>query len=120
MTNKPATEFILSGPGGYIPELQASLDAEQPPSTNGIFGISGPEPFPALRITLHLQDVTVRQILNAVVMQTETISTNESPRKWICPVNSDGTPGISRHEFHLHVSVPVNWQEYRSTGKPGN
>jgi hypothetical protein len=117
VTNKPAT-VILSDPEGFIPELQARLSPEHPQPANGILLYSGPYTPPALRITLHLQNVTVRQILDAVVLATEQIPADDLPAGWICLVNSDNTPGVLRHAFNLQGGVPANWREYRSSGQP--
>jgi hypothetical protein len=117
VTNKLATA-ILDGPDRLIPELQAALSAGQPRPTNGIEVYSRPYTPPAMRITLHLQGVTVRQSLDAVVLATEQILADDQPYGWVYLVNSDDTPGLPKHTFKLHVSVPGNWRKYRSSGGP--
>lgn len=116
VTNKPATS-IIAYPESFIPELEKIYSEEHPLPTNGIQAFSGAFQIPALRVTMNLQNVTVRRILESVVTETEHIHADWQPSGWALLVNSDNTPGVPKHAWRLLPSVPGDWRKYRIDGK---
>jgi len=112
-TNKPATS-IIAHPESFIPELETIYALEHPVPPNGIQAFSGAFQIPALKITLHLQNVTVCRILESVVAETEKIPADWQPSGWALLVNADDSPGVSKHAWRVLSGVPGDWQKYRS------
>jgi len=97
---------ILPAPFLYIPELRKRLF----PPTEGkqqIFtyvGAGGVGP----KVTLHLQNVTVREILNAVAIATEKGGEGQAPLGWIYrPIRT----GWKAPRWGLFYSLPPNWKD---------
>ena len=107
---------VLSNPKRFVPELEDRLNPKPPG------GVQGPQPGGGAfslgaRITLHLQGVSVREILNRVSEETERLSSNEHPLGWVYKLNSDSTPGIPMHSWQVLSGSPSDWHEYRDKGK---
>lgn len=102
---------ILSRPVSFIPELHAHL--RPPPQSgqpSGSFGpgISGGGP----TISLNLNNVTVRDILNAVSHATEQFPPEYSPVGWVYSFRPDPKlPAGGEHSWTFHWSAPAGWKE---------
>lgn len=100
---------ILSRPEDFIPELEQLLTLKRkrtgPPQPSGYGGVRMLGTGPA--VTLHLKNVTVRQVLNAVTEATENSPPNYSPLGWIYTFQRDPTSSIgAKHSWTVHWSVP--------------
>ncbi len=109
---------LLSRPQDFIPELKGRLTPRraggpQPGGTGGdeLRGV-GPG------ITLHLRNVTVRDILNAVSEATEKFPPNLSPVGWVYSFQPDpNLPAGGVHSWMFHWSAPSNWKEEAEKGQ---
>lgn len=109
-------DWILAKPQEAIRELRSRLSGGQ--DHNGqLASFLGPGLRSiGLNVTLHLHNVTVREILNAVAVATEEFPTDRPPLGWAC--SSDMPKGTSRQEiFPCKVlnTAPRNWK-----AKPGD
>lgn len=102
---------ILYSPGDFIPELNERLIPKRgPPQPSGYSG-------PGLRsigpgVTLHLENVTVRQVLNAVSEATTEFPANYSPLGWVYLFEPDPTSPVGgKHSWTVHWSAPSTWKE---------
>lgn len=116
VTDTPAAA-ILAHPARFIPQLQARLRAKQAPGTHRLEIYSGPYALPVSRITLHMKDVTVREILDRVSEATEDLGADQDPLGWTYKMNSDDTPGVPKHAWETLSGLPRDWREYRGSGK---
>jgi hypothetical protein len=106
---------VLISPDDFIGELRARL---RPPG-GGVLGevlesASGP------RTTLHLRNVTVRQIFNAVTEATENFLAECEPLGWVWLFNDDPSfkadphlAGGGRYSSFPLSSVPHDWKAQR-------
>lgn len=107
---------ILSRPKDFIPELKTRLSSGA--TTGRPSGSIGP----GLRstgptVTLHLRDVSVREILNAVSVATEQFPGDHSPMGWVYAFRPDPTlPTGGQHTWIFHWSAPRGWK--KEAGKP--
>ena len=101
---------ILGFPETFIPELQAKL-APSAPGQDQLFVYIGPVS-PGPKVTLHLRDVTVREILNAVTVATENPKGNgrdDYPCSWIYRTRTH--TGEVKPNWGTFFSLPPNWRE---------
>jgi hypothetical protein len=101
---------ILAFPQQFIAELRAKL-APPTPGQDQIFVYSGPVS-PGPKVTLHLRDVTVREILNAVTVATEIPKGNgrdDYPCSWIYRTRTH--TGEVKPNWGAFFSLPPNWRE---------
>lgn len=102
---------ILSDPKDFIPELASRLTLRQGPpkpagSAGDIMGGSGP------RISLHLHDTTLRQILNAVSNATDNFPPEQQPLGWLYSFKEDPSlPMGGAHAWTFLWSAPANWKQ---------
>jgi hypothetical protein len=100
---------ILQHPGDFIPELKTRLMAgvgQQYP-TNNLEWLRSAGP----TISLHLRNVTVRDILNAVTEATEQFPANYSPMGWAYSFQSNPSlPGGGIHTWSWLWSAPHDWK----------
>jgi hypothetical protein len=106
---------IFSAPDDFIGELTVRLR----PAGGGVVasileGVNDP------RITLHLRNVTVRQIFNAVTEATENFPEQWQPLGWVWLFNDDPTfktdphlPAGGRYSSSFLSSVPQDWKTQR-------
>lgn len=105
--------LILTWPERFIPELKArtSSSASEDEKTHHIdiyvgSVAGGPT------VTLHLKDVTVRQILNAVSEATEKSVPREEPMGWVYSPAARSPSGKGEVEYwRLFMTLPHNWLE---------
>jgi len=111
VNSEPA--HVLTRPQDFIPELKARLTPKRTgtPQLGGICcGLGGGENAPT--ITLHLRNVTVRQILNAVSEAMEQFPPNHPPVGWLYTFQPDPTSPVGgKHSWMFFWSAPRNWKE---------
>lgn len=104
---------VLGAPQLFVNELKRRLTpptAEQAPQPGGSVG-------PRLRgttpgVTLHLKNVTVREILNAVSGATEHFPPDHSPLGWVYYFQPEPSwPAGGSHRWKFHLSTPTNWKK---------
>jgi hypothetical protein len=111
---------IMAFPDKFIPELREKLFPAEA-GKQQIFTYVGPIP-PGPKVTLQLRDVTVREILNAVTVATETPrgdSPGDAPYGWIY-CNRDST-GTKKPYWGVFSCLPPNWRQlvhFTGRGKP--
>ena len=103
---------LLSRPQDFIAELKARLVPKKSkvPQPGGYIGpgITGGGP----TVTLHLKNVTVRQILNAVSEAMEQFPPNLEPVGWLYSFQPDpNSPIGGKHSWMFLWSAPRNWKE---------
>jgi len=98
VTNTPAAS-ILAHPARFIPELQARLKPRAALGTRPVQVYSGPFALSGSEVTLHLQNVSVRQILDAVSEATGSLGTGQQRFGWACKLRSDDTKGVPKHTW---------------------
>lgn len=101
---------ILGFPAMFIPELRAKL-APPTPGKPQIFIYAGPVP-PGPKITLHLRNATVREILNAATVATENPEgdgRDDYPIGWIYRTST--RTGEKKPNWGVFLSLPPNWKE---------
>ena len=104
---------ILSSPQDFVPELRERLHPKSITTTQGS-GTAGPglEGTEA-PLHLHLRNVTVRQILNAVTEQWERSEENNAmPVGWLYSYDTE-TTGNERHVWTFQWSLPNGWKKWR-------
>lgn len=103
---------VLSRPQDFIPLLAERVT---PPPKAGVYGgvvasiLSevGPPP-----ISLHLRNVTLRGILNAVSEATETRPAKDAPLSWLYTFKPDANlPAGGEHMWSAFCTVPYNWKQ---------
>ncbi|MFQ5664111.1 MAG: hypothetical protein ACE5HL_09780 [Terriglobia bacterium] len=103
---------LLSRPKDFIPELKDRLTPERtgPPRPSGYFGVVPTGTGPT--VTVHLRNVTVRQILNAVTEAMEEFPPDYMPVGWVYSFEGDpASPIGGEHSWMFHWSVPSSWKE---------
>jgi hypothetical protein len=101
---------ILGFPTMFIPELRAKL-APPTPGQQQLFMYIGPVP-PGPTVTLHLRDVTVREILNAVTVATEKPEgdgDDDYPFCWMYRTRTE--TGEKKPYWGVFFSLPPHWRE---------
>jgi len=101
---------ILGFPDMFIPELQAKLFPPTPGQDQLFQYIGGVVPGP--KVTLHLRDVTVREILNAVTVATENPKgdgRDDYPVSWRCRTGT--MTGEVKPRCGAFHSLPPNAKE---------
>jgi hypothetical protein len=112
VVNEPPSS-VLSMPQRFIPELYRVLTDTQVGRPSGTAG-SIKRPVGGPRVTLHLRNVTVRQILNSVSEASEQSPVEFMPLGWVCSVQPDSTArGGVRSVWRIHWSVPSNWKQWQ-------
>jgi hypothetical protein len=109
---------LLSAPQFFIAQLRQRLAPPNvgPPHPGGTAGPimrgSGPG------VTLHLRNVTIRELLNAVSEGTESFPAQYSPLGWFYSFEPDpASPAGGKHSWMWLISVPHNWKEEAEKGK---
>jgi hypothetical protein len=100
---------ILARPQDFMPEVRARLFPRKPgePTGYGLIVLGGVGP----TVTLHLRDVTVRQVLNAVSQETEEFPATSSPLGWVCYFRPNPTlPAGGTYRWEAHLSAPHDWK----------
>lgn len=106
--------LILTWPERFIPELRepeanATKDRASPGLHIDLFvGAVAIGP----TVTLHLRDVSVRQILNAVTQATDARSDVDTPLGWefaYQPPSAPGRQGV--RTWRLLMTLPTSWHE---------
>jgi hypothetical protein len=98
---------VWAYPEDYIPALRAKLRPAAPGQPYGyggerILAAPGAEP----TVTLHLKNVSVRQIFNAISEKTEAFPTNFEPWGWVCRYATKAQPPLKpRLACSAHSSV---------------
>jgi hypothetical protein len=102
---------ILDAPRDLIPELNQALRPKPEPGKQVIElysgGYHGGPP-----ATLHLKNVTVRDILNAASVATEPSFDDhkpDAPRGWIFAFDPNPPPGKSRYSWRSFFCLPSYW-----------
>ncbi len=107
VVNEPPSN-ILSHPAEFIPELERHLKEEgiQKAYFPGGLRAAGPG------ITLHLRDVSIREILNAVTLTSVDVFPPEQlPAGWVYRFRSDAElESGARHSWGVHWSMPSDWK----------
>jgi hypothetical protein len=104
---------IFTWPERFIPELKNRTAAALPESEKAhrVDIYVGPVAGGAL-VTLHLRDVTVRQILNAVSEATEKAAPIEGPLGWLYSPASKSPSGKGPVGYwRMFMTLPHNWLE---------
>jgi hypothetical protein len=117
--SKPAY-VILDAPRDVIPELNAALRPKPEPGKQVIElyfgGHHGGPP-----VTLHLKNVTVREILNATSVATDPYADDhlpgQAPRGWVCTFNPNPSPGNSNYSWGSLFSMPRTWRLHENQRK---
>ncbi|HEV8524381.1 MAG TPA: hypothetical protein VGQ71_07760 [Terriglobales bacterium] len=103
---------ILSRPEEYVPELQARL---RQPDSKGYFG-RGISSLGPRNITLHLKNVTVRQVLNAVSVASGSKShATHGPLGWVYRFDPNSGSPDRMHSWDFHFSTPPKWRQEHET-----
>lgn len=120
--SKPAYD-ILEDPRYMIPELNEAL-RPKPEAGKVLLELYSGGPHGGPRITLHLKNVTIRDILNATSIATEASFDDhkpDAPRGWVCVFNPDAPSGNSKYSFRTLFSLPAFWHYgARDPHKPSN
>lgn len=109
---------VLSQPQLFIPELRQRLTpamsgSPRPTGTAGVI-VRGTEP----PVSLHLRNVTLRQILSAISEATEGSPSNYSPLGWVYSFEPNpALPAGGKHSWMWLISVPHNWKEEAEKGR---
>ena len=104
---------IFTRPEDCISELAARLTPKRtdPPQPSGVLGggvLEGIGP----KVTLHLNNVTVREILNAVSEAMEQFPPKYSPDGWIYTFQPDSnSPAGGKHSWSFLFCAPRTWKE---------
>jgi hypothetical protein len=101
---------ILGFPAIFIPELKARLFPPTP-GQDQLFVFGGPVS-PGPKVTLHLHNVTIREILNAVTIATENPKgdgRDDYPVSWKCRTGT--LTGEVKPRWGTFHSLPPNWRE---------
>lgn len=99
---------ILDAPRDVIPPLNEALTPKPEPGKRVItlyFGGYHGGPM----ITLHLKNVTVREILNATAVASERSTPAEKPRGWLYALDPEPRAGKPRHSWGSLLSLPRDW-----------
>ena len=102
---------ILGFPDLFIPELHAKVSPVQPGQPQQIAIYVGPVAV-GPKVTVHLRNVTVREILNAVAVATESPRDNgkdDAPYGWIYRTTTK--TGEHRPYWGVFASWPPNWRD---------
>ncbi len=106
VTNVPPGN-ILSHPQDYIPELEGFFPGEKERRSSFGRGLGDTGP----GVTLHLQNVTVRQILNSISRATEEFPASYSPYGWVCQFRPDrSSPVGGVLSCAVQLSAPSGWK----------
>lgn len=101
---------ILAAPERFVPELKERLTPALEPGMHRLelyvvaLNQSGP------LVTLQLQDVTVRQILNAVSKATEGYDPPDMPLGWAYLFEPDPSSNVPKHSWKPLYSLPRDWR----------
>jgi hypothetical protein len=110
-TASTAAYGILDAPRDFIPELNQALRPKPEPGKQVIELYSGGyHGGPA--VTLHLKNVTVRDILNAASVATEQSFGEhkpDAPRGWIFAFDPNPPSGESRYSWRSFFCLPSYW-----------
>lgn len=107
---------ILGSPRDVIPALDAVLTPKPEPGKRLITLYSGGYHPPGPSVTLHLRNVTVRQILNATVEASEASFPRRSVRGWVYKFDPDKSLMSGyRYRWGTLYSLPNGWR-YRMRG----
>jgi hypothetical protein len=102
---------LLFRPQEFIPELKARLDPQNPrnPQPSGyVGGIHAA----GATITLHLKNVTVRDILNAVSQAMDQFPADEPPLGWVYSFSpKPSSPQGGTHAWMFLWSTPAAWKQ---------
>lgn len=111
-------DSIISRPQDFIPELNQRLAAKRAHAEpSGYIG-------PGLRsvgptVTLHLSNVTVREILNAVAEATGEFPPQYAPFGWVYSLEPDPKlPGGGKHTWGVLWSAPHDWKQEAERAVP--
>jgi hypothetical protein len=106
-------DMVFNAPRAVIPELNEALLPKVKPGEQMIFLIyrgyqGGPE------ITLHLTDVTIREILNAASKATEPFFEQGQPGKapsgWMYTFDPNPPKEHSQHSWRKLFGLPTGWR----------
>ncbi len=105
---------IFSHPQDFIPELNERLHPEaagaQPSGRIGEV-MEGTEQ----SVTLHLTDVTVREILNAVTEEwLKSAEGAQMPVGWLYSYDPDAAPPSEKHAWGFQFGLPDDWKKWRN------
>ena len=105
--------WILGFPSMFIPELDARLFPPTPGKQHKqhITMFIGPVP-QGPKVTVHLRDVSIREILNAVSVATERPKgdgRDDAPYGWI--YRSTTPAGEKKPYFGVIATLPPNWRD---------
>jgi len=110
-TASTAAYGILDAPRDFIPELNQALRPEPEPGKQVIElyfgGYHGGPP-----VTLHLKNVTVRDILNAASVATEQSYGDhkpDAPRGWTFAFDPNPPSGKSKYSWRSFLCLPSYW-----------
>ena len=107
--------MLITHPEMFVPELHARLSTLRnvPPRTHTLGpGLGSGDP----KISLHLQNVTVREILNAVSVGTERFAEPYTPLGWVYTFE----PDRSRYSWTFHWSVPKQRKQVEENSANGS
>jgi len=109
--HEAAPEDIMTRPQEFIRALKEVLYPEKPGWLGGIHS-AGP-----YNLNLHLQNVTVRDILNAASQATESFPGDLSPLGWVYTFQpKPGLPAGGVHSWNALQTAPRDW---KVSAKPG-
>lgn len=98
---------IISRPEDFIPQLRARLKLPQ-----RAFGGIGIGQVVGQKTTIHLRDVTIRQILNAASEATEKYPPDSSPLGWVWSFKPNpALPNGGVYSWTFHQSAPYRWEK---------
>ena len=104
---------ILSRPMTFIPELTVRLRPNTSPGSQPLpFALHWMGPVNAPKVTLHLKNTTVRQILNAASEAMEQLPPDSQPLGWVYIFQPDpALPAGGNHSWMFLFSAPRNWKQ---------
>ena len=104
---------IMAWPDRYIEELQPAPAHGGKPHMDIVVGPTGTGP----EVTIHLEGVTVREVLNAVSIATENSpDDNELPVGWVFAVQHP-SPSVSVPNWRILIAVGGNWRKLQIRDK---
>jgi hypothetical protein len=94
---------VISAPALFVPALRQLLY----PGSGFLGGLSGGP----RNLNLHLQNVTVREILNAASQATESFPSDLAPLGWLYTFHPKaGLPGGGVHSWQPLMTAPRDWK----------
>ena len=105
---------LFANPGQYVPELKVWQQKDKSPQLCGNIG-PGLNSMSSALIHLDLDDVTLKQVLDAAAIADSTLrdvaaTRNQPPVGWVLRSNVDPATGKIQWDWSFSATVPRNWR----------